>query len=207
MQEITIAIPKGRLYNSLRDYLKPMDIILPAESRQYFYKDYFDVNVNLFIAKPRSIPQLLESGLCQYGFCGRDIIENYNNSIPIECLAVTQLNGVDMVYAVKANHDLTKLNRPIICATEYPVIAEKYLINMLGKSAYILDTTGATEGYVHIGADCIVDVCETGDTIKANNLVIEYTLFHSSTCLYGRTDINQVPDIINQIQAFSTINI
>lgn len=200
--EITIAVPKGRLYKGIKEYLKKINIELPEETRQYYYKDYFAPGVNLFIAKPKSIPQLLESGLCQFGFCGRDIIENYDN-FPVYMLANTWLNHVDMVFAVKANHDLSKLNRPIICATEYPVVAEKYLVRQLGKSVYILDTTGATEGYVHIGADCIIDVCETGKTIKANGLKIEKTIFQSATCLYGIPGI-ETPEVIKQIETYST---
>lgn len=177
---ITIAVPKGRLYNDLKEFLAKMDIHLPEENRQYFYKDFFGHGINLFIAKPRSIPQLLDSGLCQFGFCGRDIMENYNKGCTDKIIPFinTKLNTVNVVYAVKANHDLTTLKRPIICATEYPVIAEKYLVKQKGMSVYILDTTGATKGYVHIGADCIIDVCESGETIKANNLEYYFKVLH-----------------------------
>lgn len=204
INEITIAIPKGRLYENIKKYFNEYfsNYQLPeSNTRQYFYKDFFGKGINLFIAKPKSIPQLLDSGLCHFAFCGKDIMKNYLlNNKTICYLANTGLNKVNIVYAVKNNLDLLSLKRPIICATEYTVIAEKFLIENLGQSIYVLNTTGATEGYVHIGADCIIDVCETGKTIKTNGLNIENILFTSTTGFYGITNIIYPPVILDIIK-------
>ena len=49
---------------------------------------------------------------------------------------------------------------------------------------YILNTAGSTEGYVEIGADCIIDVVDTGKSLEANGLYINKVLFNSDTCLF-----------------------
>lgn len=202
MNEITIAIPKGRLYEGVREFLVERGIkIMPFEetNRQYFFKDYFGKGINLFIAKPKAIPQLLESGMCQFGFCGKDIMEDSNVGLDSsELLCHTHKNIVNMVYAVNPKINQENLNRPIICATEFPNIAAKYLVGNKGLATYILNTTGATEGYVHIGADCIIDVCETGATILANGLSIRDILFATCTCFYGVKGIS-MPEIVKQI--------
>ena len=201
-KDITIAIPKGRLIRGIREVFTAQGIELPNDERKYFYKDFFGKGVNLFIAKPKAIPQLLESGMCHFGFCGRDIMEDFSSVLQesgkISLLKETHQNEVDMVFAVNQNTFFNCLHRPIICATEFPNVAAKYLIGKKGLSAYILNTTGSTEGYIHVGADCIIDVCETGETIKANGLVIKDVLFKTSTCLYGVSDI-EVPDVIKII--------
>lgn len=201
-KDVTIVIPKGRLFRYMREIFAKQDIELPSDGRKYFYKDFFEKGVNLFIAKPRAIPQLLESGMCQFGFCGKDIMEDFSSvkqeEGKITILKNTHQNEVDMVFAVNPNVDFNNLHRPIICATEFPNVAAKYLIEKKGLSTYILNTTGSTEVYVHVGADCIIDVCETGETIKANGLVVKDILFKTSTCLYGVNNIEQ-PAVIKQL--------
>ena len=205
MSKITIAIPKGRLYEGVREFLASKGICIMSfeqTDRQYFFRDYFGNDINLFIAKPKAIPQLLESGMCQFGFCGKDIMEDSNSSMidegNIVMLKDTMMNSVDMVFAINPNVDFNNLHRPIICATEFPNVATKYLVGKKGLSVYTLNTAGSTEGYVHVGADCIIDVCETGETIKANGLVINDILFRTSTCLYGLSNV-YVPNIIKNI--------
>ena len=189
-----IAFPKGRLYGQLKETLKQVGTTIPdaTESRQYYYKDYFGEGIDLFIAKPKAIPQLLESGLCQYGYCGKDIMleslvmAGKKTSDVVELLD-TKLNAIDIVLASKKGEDFIPKDRPIICASEFPNIASRYFTSK-GLSHYVLDTGGSTEGYPYIGADCIVDVCETGATIESNGLEIKEVIDKSSTRLYGMKD-------------------
>lgn len=191
---MTIAIPKGRLYKSLCKLFQTVGVILPEEGRQYFYKDFFGNNINLYIAKPKAIPQLLESRLCQYGFCGKDIM--IESMATVNELYDTNLNKVSIVLAAKHNAEFP-INRPVICATEFPNIANSYFIEK-GLPHYVLNTSGATEGYTDVGADCIIDLCETGITLERNGLEIKEVLTTSSTRLFSNVNAPHI-DIINQI--------
>lgn len=197
---VTLAVPKGRLYDGVRSQFMAIGIELPEpEVRQYFFKDFFGRGKNLFIAKPKAIPQLLDSGLCRFGICGNDIMEEYVSSenLPIRLLADLKINQTKMVAATMRETDMRRLKRPAICATEFPNIASRYL-TQAGIPHYILNTGGSTEGYVHLGADLIVDVCETGNTIKTNNLKICETILSSSTCLFGIAG-TECPDFLNEL--------
>lgn len=200
-----IVLPKGRLYGQLMEMFKKIGIALPDvdKIRQYYWKGYFADGIDLFIAKPKAIPQLLDSGLCQYGFCGRDIMleslvltNNGNDTIKEMC--DTNLNKISIVLAAKKGEGFIPKNRPIICASEFPNIAGMHFMKS-GLSHYILDTGGSTEGYPYIGADCIVDVCETGTTIESNGLEIKEVVTESSTVFYGRSDARPL-DIVGKIK-------
>lgn len=205
MQErLILAFPKGRLYKQLAELMKGIGFELPdvESTRQYHYKDFFAEGVDLFVAKPKAIPQLLESGLCQYGFCGQDImLESLVPKNTVEELANTHLNSIRIVLAAKKGGEFIPKKRPVICASEFPNIASRYFTDK-GLSHYILDTGGSTEGYPFIGADCIVDVCETGVTLEKNGLEIKEVLAESSTAFFGRTDhkgCHLIDEIKNEI--------
>ncbi|MEG1009205.1 MAG: ATP phosphoribosyltransferase [Clostridia bacterium] len=182
----TIVFPKGRLYTDLQKLYLSKGIILPDQNnRRYFYDDLFD-DCNIFIAKPKSIPLLLESKLCEFGFVGKDIMINSmceNTTI----LHDTNLNKIRIVLASKTE-SITIHNKPLIIATEYENIASNYFTNK-GIPHYIINSTGSTEGFINIGANAIIDVCDTGESLKSNNLLINEILLESSTCLYSHIDI------------------
>lgn len=187
-----IVFPKGRLYTQLAEKIELPDI---DKTRQYYWKDFFGTGVDLFVAKPKAIPQLLDSGLCHYGFCGKDImLESLVSGDTVNEICDTGLNKINIVLAAKKGEDYIPKGRPIICASEFPNIAGMHFMKS-GLSHYILDTGGSTEGYPYIGADCIIDVCETGTTIESNGLEIKEVITESSTAFYGRSDAKEVEQI------------
>lgn len=189
----TLVIPKGRLYTQINEIIKSiLGKELPNQSeRRCFWPNWFN-ELNIFIAKPKSIPQLIETGICEYGFCGKDIIKEHQFLGNIDIIKETHLNEVDIVLACKV--DLNSItNRPIIIATEFPHIAEKYFTEKLNKPHYILNTAGSTEGYADLCADCIIDVCETEKSLKENGFDKKIYLFKSSTCLIKNRDSKIIP--------------
>ena len=94
------------------------------------------------------------------------------------------MNKIKIVLASKYKNfdDLTK---PIkVVATEFTKIASEYFGNIKHTPYYVLNTYGSTEGYTDICCDCIIDVCETGDTLRANGLYINDVIFESCTALF-----------------------
>lgn len=195
---INIAVPKGRLLTHVNYLFGRIGAHIPNDKnwREYYiHLPQFQQEVNIFIAKPKAIPQLLESGLCQFGFCGSDIMtESLFN--PVE-IYDTQYSKVDIVLATRKDMKSFPKNRPIICATEFPNIASSYFSSK-GLAHYILNTSGSTEGYCYIGADCVVDICDTGKTIEDNGLEVKEVLTTSSLKLYGLPGV-EIPEALKII--------
>ena len=75
----TLVLPTGRLYPSLIKYFHDnLGIKLPElKERKYYYHNFIrDYNMNLFLAKPKSIANLVGCGYADIGVCGEDIILN-----------------------------------------------------------------------------------------------------------------------------------
>lgn len=190
MKKPILVIPKGRLYNHIKSLFESRGIGMPSENtRKYFYPDWSE-DCALFIAKPKAVPQLIHTKYAEFGFCGKDIFKNSEYESSVHMLYDTGLSPVKICLCSKnyTLDELLRLNRPIIVATEFTHIAETYFTE-LGVPHYILDTTGSTEGYLDINADCIIDVVDTGKTLKENNINILDTLFESTTCLYEHGEL------------------
>jgi ATP phosphoribosyltransferase-like protein len=74
--------------------------------------------------------------------------------------------------------------RPLVIASEYEHITREW-INTRGYDARFVRSYGATEAFPPEDADCIVDIAASGDTLKAQNLVVFDELMRSSTRLYA----------------------
>ncbi|WQJ53533.1 MAG: ATP phosphoribosyltransferase [Wendovervirus sonii] len=199
MGNTIIALPKGRLYKQLElefDLFHKFNIP-DSTTRTYFHKNFFN-DASLFIAKPKAIPQLLHCGFVQYGITGFDIVQNSEYAGEIVPIHNFGFNKVKMCLCSRmSKEELFSLNRPIKVATEFTILASKYFTEK-ERTHYVIDTTGSTEGYVDLCADCIIDVVETGETIKANGMEIIDVLFETSTMLFTTKDnLNKsMPDCI-----------
>lgn len=185
----TLVLPKGRLYDGVYNLFKEKGLELPkSDSRVYFYPKWFD-DCNVFIGKPRAIPSLMYSKMCEFGFCGNDIINDSKYVNDIIPLLSTNLNKIRICLCSRYNfEELKSFNRPIIIATEFEQVASEYFTK-LGLPHYILYTSGSTEGYLDINADVIIDVVDSGRTLKENNINVIDVLFESSTTLFSHKDL------------------
>lgn len=194
----TIVLPKGRLYKQLYDFYNQKGVVLPSyDTKKYFFEKYFN-DCNLFIAKPKSIPQLINSKIVEFGFCGYDIVDNTDYNDNVVQMFDTNLNKVKLVVALRENmSDLLKQKRPLIIATEYEIVATNYFTK-LGIPHYVINTTGSTEGYIDVGADVIIDVVETGNTLLKNGLNIYDVIYETTTQLFSHASLSEceLPSII-----------
>lgn len=197
----TLVLPKGRLYNKLISFFQEKGFSLPEETtRQYHFPNWFG-DCDLFLAKPKAIPQLLYSKMAEFAFCGYDIINNSDYTDCIYPLFSTGLNEIKICLCSRlSKEELFHMKRPVIVASEFEIIASRYFTN-LGIPHYIISTGGSTEGYLDLKADCIIDVVDTGKTLKENNIDILDTLFVSDTKLFGHTELmdSWLPNVIDKI--------
>ena len=176
-----LVLPKGRLLQGVVDKLKKVDIHFEFVDRNYSPKcSSKDVTAKLL--KVRAIPQLVALQNFDVGFCGLDLVResDYEEVVPLVDLG---LNKVEIVVAVpEKERDIVQNppKRPVLIATEYEHMADKWALT--NNLAHItIQTYGSTEGYAPEDADIVFDCRETGNTLRANNLIVIEKLMDSST--------------------------
>ena len=189
--KLRLGIPKGRLQEGVLAVLKRSGFALSTRSRSY---EVECAEFDALLLKPRAIPQLVALGFLDVGFCGRDILLDSIYEDLVE-LADTGLNKIRLL---AASHDPKLFDepppRPLVVATEFPVLVDQWLSN-LGISHIVLHSYGSTEAYAPRFADLVVDVVETGATLRANGLVPIHDFGESSTVLITRRDIAERADV------------
>jgi ATP phosphoribosyltransferase len=136
------------------------------------------------ILKPQNIVEMLHLGSRDVGFAGADWVAE--KGVDLVDLLDTELDPVRVVAAAlpaSAGDDLGATG-PFRIASEYRNLTEQWLARR-GLEARVVRTYGATEVFPPEDADCIIDNTATGETLKANGLVIIDEVMRSSTRLYA----------------------
>ncbi|OXB92928.1 ATP phosphoribosyltransferase [Parageobacillus galactosidasius] len=166
---LTIAMPKGRIFNEALELLRKAGYTLPpefAESRKLMI-EVPEENMRFILAKPMDVVTYVEHGVADLGIAGKDVMMEEERDVYelldlkiSKChLAVAGLPGVRM------NQIAPRV------ATKYPNIASSYFREQ-GEQVEIIRLNGSIELAPLIGlADRIVDIVSTGRTLKENGLV------------------------------------
>ncbi len=179
---LTIAVSKGRIYEEALPFLEDAGIIPiddPKKSRKLILRTTRD-DVKLVIIRATDVPTFVEYGAADVGIAGKDVL--------LEHGAEELYEPLDLEIACCRLMTATPVDAPIKkgrirVATKYVKIAQKYFAD-LGQQAEIIKLYGAMELAPIVGlADCIVDVVETGNTLKANGLEPKELITHISSRL------------------------
>lgn len=133
--------------------------------------------------KPREIPMIVENGTFDLGITGADWLEESGVKVEVvHGFPYSKATGCGwrVVLAVPEDHVATTpldLSHGVRVAAEYPNIAWRYF-QELGVEAEVIRSYGATEAKIPEVADVIVDVAETGSSLRHNNLRILDTIRH-----------------------------
>lgn len=169
MSELTIAMPKGRIFEEAYQMLIDADFNLPAEvemSRKLMI-EIPEENIRFILAKPMDVPTYVEHGVADIGIAGKDVLLEQQREVH-ELLDLK----ISACYLASAGLPHTEMDEiaPRI-ATKYPHIATKYYKG-IGEQVEIIELNGSIELAPMIGlADRIVDIVSTGRTLKENGLV------------------------------------
>jgi ATP phosphoribosyltransferase len=194
--KLKLGIPKGSLENATIDLFRRAGFVISASSRSYF-PSIDDPEIECMLIRAQEMARYVEDGILDSGLTGRDWIEENEASIvPVADLiyAKQSFGKVRWVLAVpEASNFLTvhDLNGKII-ATELVQTTKRYLASH-GVSAKVEFSWGATEVKPPILADAIVEVTETGSSLRANKLKIIDTVLESNTQLIANRDSWQDP--------------
>ncbi len=187
MSLIRLAIPKGSLQQSTIDLFKDAGWVIKMSSRSYF-PSIDDPEIECALVRAQEISRYVESGLFDAALTGKDwILENSSDIVEVEDLVYSKATyrPARWVLAVDEKSGISKLEdlQGKKIATELVNFTKRYFEERK-ISVEVEFSWGATEAKVVDGlADAIVEVTETGSTIKAHNLKIIDELLVTNTKL------------------------
>lgn len=185
---LSIAIPKGSLEEQTLLLFAQADLEIKKSAREYNPVVNDPRITKVKILRPQEIPTYVEEGYFDIGISGRDCItEGGADVVEVADMpyAKTGTGKLKMVIAVPEG---SKVNEPkdIVpgsrVSTEFPKTTQKYF-DELGISVNIFFSYGATEAKVPELMDVIVDLTETGQTLRRNHLKIIGVILESTTKL------------------------
>ena len=181
--QLVLGIPKGSLQQSTLDLFARAGYNVNISSRSYF-PTIDDPQIALIMFRAQEMSRYVEDGVIDAGLTGRDWIEE-NGSEVIEVAelvyAKQKLSPVRWVLAVPEESDATKAEDLAggIVATELVNVTRRYFADR-GVPVKVEFSWGATEVKARL-LDGIVDVTETGSSLRANKLRVIDTLMTSTT--------------------------
>ena len=175
MRYITIALAKGRLAKQTMEILKKLGITCPEmedkDSRKLIFTNE-ELGFKFFLAKANDVPTYVEYGAADIGIVGKDTIDEEGRSL-YEVLDLNLGKCRMCVAGPESARALLDSSLPLRVATKYPKIAKDYFYNVRHQSVEIIKLNGSIELAPIVGlAEVIVDIVETGSTLRENGLVV-----------------------------------
>ncbi len=191
MRYLTFALGKGRLVDSTMELLNKCGInceeILDKKTRKLIFTNE-ELKLRFFLAKGPDVPTYVEYGAADIGIVGADTILEENRRV----YEVLDLGFGKCRMCVCGPHEAKKLleHREMIrVASKYPNIAKDYFFNKKHQTVDIIKLNGSVElGPIVNLSDVIVDIVETGSTLKENGLEV----LEEICPLSARMIVNQV---------------
>lgn len=184
---LSLVLPKGSLERATLDLFEAADLAVRRGSDRDYHASVDDPRVDrVRFLRPQEIPVYLEQGLFDLGITGRDwVAETGADVVSLGELEYSKqtANPVRIVLAVPADSPATSgedLPEGVRVSTEYPELTRRYF-DGIGVKARIVPSYGATEAKVPDIVDAIVDVTETGSSLRKHGLKVIQTLLTSRT--------------------------
>jgi ATP phosphoribosyltransferase len=189
--KLRLGIPKGSLENATVDLFRRAGFNITTSSRSYF-PAIDDPDIECMLIRAQEMARYVDDGILDAGLTGRDWVEE--SEAQVETIA-------DLIYAKQSFgkvrwvlavpdaspfHTVKDLQGKII-ATELVQTTKRYLARN-GVTAKVEFSWGATEVKPPVLADAIVEVTETGSSLRANKLRIVETVLESNTQLIANRE-------------------
>lgn len=191
MRYLTFALGKGRLVKDTMELLNKCGIeceeVLDKKTRKLIFTNE-ELGLKFFLAKGPDVPTYVEYGAADIGIVGSDTILEENRRV----YEVLDLGFGKCRMCVCGPHDAKSLleHREMIrVASKYPNIAKDYFFNKKHQTVDIIKLNGSVElGPIVNLSDVIVDIVETGSTLRENGLEV----LEEICPLSARVIVNQV---------------
>lgn len=173
---LSVALPKGRLGEKVYDMFEKAGFECPSvkdNSRKLIFENP-EKSVRFFWVKPSDVAIYVERGAADVGVVGKDILLEYEPDI----YELLDMNLGKCRMAVAGKKDFRNdAQKTLRVATKFTNIAKNYY-DSIGQSIDIIHLNGSIELAPILNmADVIVDIVETGTTLKENNLEVKQTIF------------------------------
>lgn len=196
---LNIALPKGRLGETVYDLFERAGFDCPSireKSRKLIFENE-KTGVRFFWVKPSDVAIYVERGAADLGVAGKDIILEYAPDV-YELLDLG-LGKCRMAVAAKKDFhdDNTKTLR---VATKFPNVASSYYEG-IGRDIDVIKLNGSIELAPILGlSDVIVDIVETGTTLRENDLEVKAEIFPiSARLIANKSSFRFLSDEIGRI--------
>ena len=208
MRYLTFALGKGRLAQQTLEMFEKIGItceeIKDKSSRRLIFVNE-ELKLKFFLAKGPDVPTYVEYGAADIGIVGKDtIMEEGRNLFEVMDLGFGKCRMC--VCGPESAKELLKHNQLIRVATKYPVIAKDYFYNKRHQTVEIIKLNGSIELAPIVGlSEVIVDIVETGSTLKENGLqVLEEVCPLSARMVVNqvsmRMEYDRIAKIINDLK-------
>ncbi len=188
---LTFALGKGRLANQTLELLERIGItceeIKDKQTRRLIFTNE-ELRLRFFLAKGPDVPTYVEYGAADIGVVGADTILEEQRRV-FEVLDLKLGKCRMCVCGPASAKELLQHHEMIRVASKYPVIARNYFYNQKQQTVDIIKLNGSVELGPIVGlSDVIVDIVETGSTLKENGLEV----LEEICPLSARMIVNQV---------------
>ena len=167
---ITIALSKGRIFKETMPLLKAAGIeaLDDPETSRKLILDTTSENIKLVIIRATDVPTYVEYGAADLGVVGKDVLMEHGGEGLYEMLDLNIARCKLMTAGLK---DVELPQGQLKVATKFVNCARRYFAEQ-GRQIEVIKLYGSMELAPIVGlADCIVDVVDTGNTLRANGLV------------------------------------
>ena len=202
MRYLTVALSKGRLTELSVELFEAIGIDcteLKGSSRKLVLRDEKN-KIKFFLAKPSDVPTYVEYGAADKGIVGNQtLIQKINKLYEVLNLGFAACRMV-VAGPAELQGKLDRLNNKRV-ATKYPRIAREYFEHKRRESIEVIKLNGSVELAPLVGlSEMIVDLVESGRTLKENGLVVLDTIADiSARLVVNRVSMKMESERINKI--------
>src|SRR5579872_5912168 len=195
--KLKLGIPKGSLQEASIQLFKRAGYDIMVNPRSYF-PHIDDEEIECMLIRAQEMARYVEDKVLDAGLTGKDwVLENEANVMEVADLVYAKqtLGKVRWVLAVPQNSEIQSVKdlQGKVVATELVQVTKRYL-ERNGVKAKVEFSWGATEVKPPVLADAIVEVTETGSSLRANNLKIIDTVMESNTQLIANRQSWEDPE-------------
>lgn len=207
---ITIALPKGSLEAQTLQVFKEADLEVRRTDRDYNPRIDDPRIGKVKILRPQEIPLYVQMGYFDLGISGIDWVEESGaDVVEVANLSYSKTGdgNVKIVVAVHRDEpieDVTAIRPGSRVTTEYPRITKRFFDD-LGIPVRLFTSYGASEAKVPDLMDVVVDLTETGSTLRKNGLKIVGEIMESHTALLANRDSLRDPEKHREIDEIATL--
>jgi ATP phosphoribosyltransferase len=169
ISQLSLALPKGRLLDDISNFFEQKELSFSFEDRKLISYDKSG-SLKIFLVKNSDLPTYVNHGIAGLGICGSDVL--YESGYKFFNLMTFDFGGTSMCIAGKKDYKPDGEERRISVATKFTKFTSDYF-HKKGIPVEIVKLNGSVELAPVLGlTPYIVDLVETGNTLRANNLEV-----------------------------------